>query len=159
MRILLISLRVTTYFICSLLIATTVGLMSLRIHHQKLLSVQSASMAPTFTPGDALVVNPVKAGYLQVGDIISYQSGQAKAVTISHRLVAVNKHTGWLTTAGDRLDVSDTPFPPSQVIGRATAVAPGLGHVMDMVRTPLGLALLLYLPALAIIGGEVQRLF
>lgn len=116
-------------------------------------------MAPTFRPGDALVVSPVEIGHLLVGDIISYQSGQAKAVTISHRLVSVNKHTGWLTTAGDRLGVSDKPFPPNQVIGRATAVAPGLGHVMDMVRTPLGLTLLLYLPSAVIIGGEVHRLF
>lgn len=158
MRLFAISLRAVIYLLISLLIAAGVGLVSLHVNHQKLLSVQSASMMPTFRRGDALVVNSVKTEQLRVGDIISYQSQRDGAVVISHRLSSVDKQAGLLTTAGDRLGRPDKPFPASQVIGRATAIAPGLGRIMDAIRTPVGLLCLLYLPALAVVGSEIKRL-
>ncbi len=79
-------------------------------------------------------------------------------MVVSHRLVAINKKTGLVTTAGDILGVTDKPFPSSRIIGRATAVAPGFGRVMDAARTPIGLIILVYLPAVLIITGEIRCL-
>lgn len=140
-----------------ILLSGAFALLSLHARGEQLLAVQTASMRPTFQPGDALIVRPVKATDLRVGEIISYQS-RSPGVIITHRLVAINRQTGLLTTAGDSLRSPDLAFPPDQVIGRATALAPKLGLVLDFLRHPLGLALAIYVPGALIIGFEVTQL-
>jgi signal peptidase len=140
------------------LLAGAAGLMILHSRGERLLSIQTGSMVPTFRPGDALIVGPVMANQLRVGDIISYRSPRNASITISHRLIAVNRQTGWLTTAGDALHSPDPPFSPTLVLGRATALAPRLGTVLDVLRRPIGLALAVYLPALVIMVAEIRRL-
>ncbi len=157
-KTLILGRRAVVYLLLSLLLAVAVGLGGLYLRGQRLLSVQSASMVPVFKPGDALVIDKVLASQLRVGDIVSYRSASDGAVIISHRLQAIDSRTGLLTTAGDRLGQSDPPFLSSRVIGRASAVAPRLGRVMDWIRTPLGLTLLLYLPAAVVIISEIRRL-
>lgn len=143
-----------------LLVAAALGLIALRLSGWQLLSVQTASMQPAFRPGDAVMIAPISTQSLHIGDIISYRSLQtAEAeVIISHRLQAIDRRTGALTTAGDALRTPDEPFPPRQVVGRPFAVAPRLGYVLDLLRRPLGLAVAIYLPAIAIIGLEIRRL-
>ncbi|MDB5170620.1 MAG: putative Peptidase signal peptidase [Candidatus Saccharibacteria bacterium] len=157
-RVFALGARSAAYMLSSLLLAAAVGLVSLHLRGQHLMSVQSASMAPIFGPGDALVVEPISAAQLHVGDIVSYQSPRDPAVIISHRLIAISKQTGFLTTAGDRLHAPDRPFPPGRVIGRAVAVAPALGSVMNFARSPLGLAVLVYVPALSVLISEARHL-
>jgi signal peptidase len=140
------------------LCAGAVGLTMLHAGGERLLSIQTGSMIPTFRPGDALIVGPVMVRQLRVGDIVSYRSPRNATVTISHRLIAINKHTGWLTTAGDAQHSPDQPFSSDLVVGRATALAPHLGTVLDALRRPLGLVLAVYLPALVIVVAEVRRL-
>jgi signal peptidase len=140
------------------LLAGAAGLMMLHAGGGQLLSIQTGSMVPTFRPGDALIVGPVMASRLRVGDIVSYRSPRDVTVTVSHRLVAINRYTGWLTTAGDAQHSPDPPFPPDLVLGRPTALAPHLGSVLNALRRPLGLALAIYLPATLIIIAEGRRL-
>ncbi len=142
----------------TLVIASAVGLMVLRTHSARLLSVQTASMAPTFRPGDALIVMPVKVKDLHLGEVISYQTVQDSRVIISHRLVGIDNRTGWLTTAGDALRTTDKSIPPSQLVGRAVAVILKFGLVLDFLRHPIGLALSVYLPAILIVVTEARRL-
>lgn len=139
-------------------IASAVGLVLLHICGYRLLSVQTGSMLPAIRPGDALVVRVVSPGQLQIGDIISYRNPRQSAMTISHRLLAIDRRTGWLTTAGDTLQAPDPAFPPYLVIGRAAAIAPSLGLVLDTLRRPLGLGLAVYLPAVLIVVSEANRL-
>jgi signal peptidase I len=141
-----------------LLVAGGAGVAALHVRGARLLSVQTASMVPAFRPGDALVVAPVSARYLRLGEIVSYRNPRNPNVTITHRLVAINKRTGWLTTAGDAYRSPDPSFPPGLLVGRAAAVAPGLGVVLDTLRRPIGLALAIYLPAGLIVAAEVRRL-
>lgn len=141
-----------------LLVAGAVGLASLHLRGQQLLSVQTASMVPAFRPGDALIVEPVSISSLHIGDIISYQSPRDTGVIISHRLIAIDKGTGELITAGDVLHTPDQPFPPRQVVGRPEALLPRFGIVLDFIRRPIGLALAIYLPAMVIVILEVKHL-
>lgn len=134
------------------------GLLDLHAHGGRLLSIQTASMRPTFRPGDALAVMPTTVSQLKLGQIISYQSPRDPRVIISHRLTATNHQTGQLTTAGDALRTPDPSFPPSQLVGQATIVAPGLGRLIDTLHKPLGLALAVYLPAAALIAYELHHL-
>jgi len=140
------------------LAAGAIMLLVMASRHDRLLSVQTASMVPTFRPGDALVVRPVALQQLQSGEVIGYRSSENARLIISHRLVRINKQNGWLTTAGDVLQTPDPAFPPSQLVGQVTAVAPGFGRLLDALRRPLGLILLVYLPAAVVVGIELVRL-
>jgi signal peptidase len=133
--------------------------MLLRAHGQRLLSVQTGSMMPVFRPGDALIVESVTAPQLRPGEIISYQSPLDPRLIISHRLIKIDRRTGWLTTRGDALQTTDQPFPPGRVVGRAVTVAPRLGRILDFSHHPLGLALMVYLPALSLTIIELRHLW
>jgi signal peptidase len=149
--------RLVLITMLTLPIAGAAGLIILHARGERLLSVQTASMVPTFHPGDAIVVQPVLPSSLRPGDIVSYRSPRDPKVVISHRLVEIDR-TGQLITAGDALRSPDEPFSPLRVVGRATAVAPGLGTVLNVLRRPLSLVVLVYLPATLIIGAEATRL-
>lgn len=55
-----LTLRYVLALAVTLVIGGTFGLVIMRLHGERLLSVQTASMAPTFRPGDALIVVPAK---------------------------------------------------------------------------------------------------
>lgn len=155
MRSVVLGLRAITL---ALLIVSAAGLAVLRIRGEQLLSIQTASMAPALRPGDAVVIRPASSKSLRPGDIVSYRNPRNPKMVVSHRLVKIDRRTGWLTTAGDALDSTDPAFPPRLVVGRARAVLPNFGLVLDMLRQPLGLAAALYLPASVVIAAETRRL-
>ncbi len=140
------------------LTAGIVGLLLLPHEGEHLLAVQTASMVPAFRPGDALIVAPVKVWQLHIGDIISYRSPQNAKVIITHRLMDIDVHKGQLTTAGDALHSADPPFSSALLVGRATALIPGLGRILDILHRPLGLIFIVYLPATFVLLAEAGRL-
>ena len=140
-----------------LLLGSVVGLAAYLLGHEQVLSVQTASMVPTFRPGDAVLLRSVNPVELRPGDIISYRNSRNAAMIITHRLVNIDTRTGQFTTQGDNSSVADPSFPAQQLIGRVTAVAPSLGLALDHIHTPVGLATVVYLPAALIIGAEARR--
>jgi signal peptidase len=121
----------------------------------RIAAVQTGSMQPLFSSGDALLVMPAKA--YSSGDIIRYQSPDNPQLTISHRLTSVDQH-GWLTTKGDALDKADQPIPPRLVRGRVVAILPGFGRLIDLLHRPVTLLAVIYIPALALLVSECWRL-
>lgn len=130
----------------------------LRAIGEQLLSVQTKSMAPTFSAGDAVILGPLKGSRPRPGDIISYHDPRNPKMILTHRLIHVDSATGWLTTAGDALRTPDSPFAPHLVVGQVRAIAPGLGTVVDTFRRPAVLFAVVYLPALLLIVSETERL-
>lgn len=121
----------------------------------RIMSVQTGSMAPTVRPGDGLVILPASFNQLKSGDVVSYHSGQDPNVVISHRIVSVNRAHGTIITRGDNLSQPDSTVYRHQIIGRAIAVAPQYGRAAQALRTPQGLAVGLYLPALVFVAIEL----
>lgn len=97
--------------------------------------VQSGSMEPTLYKGDLLFVK-AQDDY-GVGDIVVYQS---EGILVVHRIVAVNGDT--VTTQGDANNVPDKPFDAGCIKGRVIGRIPGVGYVIDFLKTPLGILLL-----------------
>jgi len=124
----------------------------------QLLSVQTASMAPLLKSGDAVVVKPVPEKSLKVGDIITYRDPNHARVTITHRVISVDKSKHLLITKGDNAPIADPPFDLSLVIGRVSYGLPKLGYVLDFFRSRAGLVSLIYIPAAGIIWNELRRL-
>jgi signal peptidase len=61
------------------------------------LAVNSDSMAPAITRGDAIVVKPVAPGDIEPGDIILFRSG-GDAIPTVHRVVGVHEFESRLTS-------------------------------------------------------------
>ena len=122
----------------------------------KLLSVQSGSMVPTFAHGDALVIKPINHKSLQPGDIVSYRTSVTGAI-ISHRIMSFNQATKSFITEGDHNAYPDDPVSSSQIVGQAVAYLPAAGRLFHLIRQPLALIALVYLPATLVIILEALR--
>jgi signal peptidase len=149
--------RLMVLYIGVLLIGLAAAVGVMKAEQVRLLSVQTGSMAPTFRPGDAVLVKPAAAGTLRSGQVISYIS-PISGQTISHRVVAVDRARNQLTTRGDVLSEPDTPITQLAIVGRVVVVLPRAGMILGFVKRPLGLVLFVYLPAIAIVAGEMRGL-
>lgn len=98
--------------------------------------VQSGSMEPTLNIGDLLLVQ--EQSEYNVGDIVVYQ---AQNELIVHRIVAMQN--GYVLTQGDANNVSDNPFSEEAIRGVVVASIPGIGYVVDALKTPFGVIVLL----------------
>lgn len=128
----------------------------------KFLSVQSGSMAPVFHKGDLVVVNRVPKAEYGVGDVITFINPRNSKQTITHRIVEVQKinghATGRVVTKGDANATNDTSIPTGSIVGRVDKSIPYVGYGFDFVRKPIGLLLLIYVPALIVVTAEMRRL-
>jgi signal peptidase len=142
-----------------LLVVLVVGIISLRMFHWSLLDVQTSSMQPTFRPHDLLVTAPVSAtSQLRVGDVITYRSNNNFHQLVSHRLVQIDPTHHTFRTQGDALAYPDPLITPASVVGRAVYVVPKGGAVLERLKTPIGLAVILYFPVALLLAAEIRRL-
>ncbi|MBQ8496560.1 MAG: hypothetical protein IJ489_03785 [Clostridia bacterium] len=108
---------------------------------------------------------------LQVGDILTFRYVYTTQITITHRIVSITeKETGGfiIELAGDNknaedgqlFQVIDTSIPnnTNYVIGKVTGQIYWLGVVMSFLMQPISIVLLIILPCLLIISGEVLKI-
>lgn len=128
----------------------------------KALSVQTGSMEPSIKPGHLVLVKSIKPTDIAVGDVITYSSADKPGQTITHRVTEVrsdgNKPLQFVTKGDANPSVDPKTIPVHRVVGKVSANIPYAGFVADFLRTPLGLALAIYLPALFVIVAELRRL-
>ena len=120
--------------------------------------VLSGSMTPVIDTGDLVIdqgVSPTQAAHLRVGQIITFHRGTG-ATPITHRIVVVTPAGGTVayTTKGDANNAADlVPVGPSQIVGLFDFKIPMGGRVVNGLRQPLTLGLLLGAPALWLLSG------
>jgi len=134
------------------------GLALWRLQSVQVMSVESASMSPNIRRGDAVVLRPAKPSALHVGDVVSYRSPADQGVIITHRIIEVESTWGQVVTKGDNATRNDKPVAMSEIIGKVSARVSYLGFVLDFFRSPAGLIVFVYLPALTIVILELKRL-
>jgi signal peptidase I len=102
--------------------------------------VAGGSMDPTIPLGAAVVVEPVAARELAVGDIVSLRSGPQHAV-FTHRIVRLADRGGevWIETQGDANAAPDPSISPAgAVIGRVVVSIPYAGYLVALLSIPSG---------------------
>lgn len=99
--------------------------------------VLSGSMHPAIEAGDLLVIKE-QLEY-KVNDVITYRSGGS---LITHRVKLVEGTS--LLTQGDANNVADAMIKISQVEGKKVFRIPQLGRIALFLKTPQGLALIVF---------------
>lgn len=154
---------ISTVTKCFLWLVITVALLSAaglgyaRSQGLQVLSVQTGSMRPAIRPGDAVLVRTHSAT-LSAGDIVSYRSIDNPRAIITHRIVAIDRKTGQVVAKGDRLRSPDPIIQSDRIIGKVERTIPLAGYGFDMLRNPVGLIMVVYLPGFVVVCFEVQRL-
>jgi signal peptidase len=146
--------------ICGALVATVaiLWLSAQWAFHLKLLTVQTGSMRPTFKPGDALLLQRVDSSALKSGVVVSYRSSRNPNELVTHRVSQVHQGQGSFQTKGDALTVPDPTVRDSLLIGRVTTVLPGMGKLLNWLRSWPGLIVCVYTPVGIIAVSELYRL-
>ncbi len=117
--------------------------------------VAGGSMEPTIPLGAAVVVRPVAAGELAVGDVVSLRSGPQRAV-FTHRIIRIAARDGqpWLETKGDANDAPDPSITPATaVLGREVLVIPYAGFLVALLSIPSGILFVIALGIVLLVGS------
>ncbi|HSW80656.1 MAG TPA: hypothetical protein VLG47_07805, partial [Candidatus Saccharimonadales bacterium] len=59
---------------------------------------------------------------------------------------------------GDANKIADPPIVPNQVVGKVVKSVPHLGCVVNALHTPIGLILIVYIPAIILVAYEIKLL-
>ncbi len=124
----------------------------------KMLTVLSGSMSPAFEPGDVIVVAPPK-GEIKQGDVITFRE---KSVLVTHRIaeIAQDGSSEVFKTKGDANNVEDDePVDRGQIVGKYMFRIPYGGYVARFARSMWGFILLIAVPAVLLLAGELKNVF
>lgn len=93
--------------------------------------VLSGSMEPEISVGDLLIVS--KQESYEVGDVVVFQDGK---LAVTHRIVSISENE--IITRGDANNTDDDPITLDDIKGEVVCVIPCVGHLVNMIKTPLG---------------------
>jgi signal peptidase len=102
-------------------------------------TILTGSMKPGMPPGTLVVVKPVDASAIGVGDVITYQLTSGEPAVVTHRIVAQGydlKGDRIFRTQGDANDIPDEkPVRPVQIKGERWYAVPYLGYVSNLITS------------------------
>jgi signal peptidase len=111
--------------------------------------VGGKSMEPAIAMGSAIIVAPVPASELHVGDVVSLRAGDERAL-FTHRITEIfNQPDGILVrTKGDANEKADpTLVAAADIEGRVELAVPLAGYLIAMLSIPAGVLFLIGLAA------------
>jgi signal peptidase len=134
-----------------------------RVFGYQIETVLSGSMAPTFSPGDAVLVTPEATADVRVGDVISYKIPVEDHHVETHRIVRIisaGRHPV-VITKGDANTAADPWRARLQgaKVWRMRAVIPDLGTAIHDLRTPIAHALTMLVAPIIIVALLLVRIW
>lgn len=121
----------------------------------KIMTVLTGSMRPALEPGDLVIDKKPDVNEIKVNDIITFKQ-QEKYIT--HRVIGIVNENGQTLyqTKGDANNVEDDILTPQNaVVGGYAFHIPKAGLFLEFARGKVGVFLLIVLPALLIVFGEL----
>lgn len=115
--------------------------------------IGGSSMTPAIPMGSVAIVEPVPAGAVGVGDVVSIRAGNGAVVT--HRVVRVADRDGgaWFEIKGDANTEPDPVLVDSAtMLGRVTATIPYAGYLLRFLSIPAAVVAVLGLGATLIVA-------
>ncbi|MTI66898.1 MAG: signal peptidase I [Firmicutes bacterium] len=125
----------------------------------KPMSVLTGSMRPKLQPGDMIVAKDILPKEVKLKDIITFKIGSNTLVT--HRVVDIvtKDNKLYFKTKGDANNVKDQDLVSSdQLIGVLAFNIPKGGYIANFIRSPKGFLLLIIVPIILLLGGELKSI-
>ena len=120
-----------------LLVACLVAVVVARLAGVRAFDVQTGSMEPDMPQGSLVITTPVSFDEVQVGDIVTFVMNENLDVA-THRVVAIDREAGTVTTKGDANANTDGEQRWENVVGRVVLILPGLGGAATWITSPRG---------------------
>jgi len=149
-----------------ILVANAVPLIY-RFHGERLLVVTSGSMEPKIHAGDAVVIRPLAAPQLRIGQVVTFQAPGSDRYT-THRIIAIDRRylvadpgpddheQYFIQTQGDHNPTPDPNLTPiGSIRGIVTETLPGWGRFLTWAHSPSGRFVLFAPPLLLLLGAEL----
>lgn len=111
---------------------------------------------------------------LKVGDVLTFKYVYTRQITITHRITEIEKKAtggylitlegdnkgadGDIKTSTQTIDTSE-PYSPNYIIGKVTGKSFILGWFISTLKKPVGIVVMIIIPAFVIIVFEVIKLF
>ena len=114
--------------------------------------VGGSSMEPAIGLGAAIVIRPIPAEALAIGDVVTLHAGEKSAI-YTHRIIeVVDRPDGrWIRTQGDANAHADpTLIHSSAVVGRTELAIPLVGYLIALLSIPTGVLFLVGLAAMLV---------
>ena len=140
------------WFLGALVLFLLTSLLSGAPH--KILMVTSGSMAPAIRQGSIIVIFRMKD--YRINDAITFFEKENRQRKITHRIS--DKDGNLYTTRGDANPSSDLKkISQDQILGKVVLAVPYLGYFLNLARSPMGIIILLSIPFLVMVFGEVRK--
>jgi signal peptidase I len=159
-------LRAAQWAAALLAAAAFVGLAVLpHLGMYRTLTVLTASMKPTFSPGDVVVVRPEPIQQLKVGQVISYRVPVGVHQVETHRVVKILSGAGTTTpviqTKGDNNTVVDpwTAQLNGTTVYRLVAVVPKAGYGINFMRGHMFHLISVFFIPMLLAGFALRRIW
>ena len=126
--------------------------------------IMSNSMVPSINVRDAVVTMRVSQDKIEMNDIITFISKniETNGTPITHRVIGIVETESGIKyrTKGDHNNTADFALiSPDEVIGKVYLKIPMIGYIQYFLTKPIGWLLIIVIPCLFIIGGDVLKLF
>lgn len=119
----------------------------------RLFAITSSSMRPEISMGSLVLVKPQNR--YRVGDVITFRDGKR---LVTHRIL-FELPDSQFQTKGDANSTSDRlPIAKDQIIGRVAFSIPRLGRLLMLLKTKIGVILLVVVPGAMLIWQEINLL-
>jgi signal peptidase len=143
-RPIILARRVVDAAIVALVLVVLVGLFlgrAVPLTGRDTLIIGGRSMEPTIPIGAAVVIEPVSAAQLKVGDVVTIRVSPKPSV-FTHRIVRLLSLEGqpYIETKGDANATPDpATAPASAIVGRVGWSIPLAGYLLALLSLPMGI--------------------
>ncbi|MGV8969690.1 MAG: signal peptidase I [Microbacteriaceae bacterium] len=102
------------------------------------MTVLTSSMVPTYPPGTLVIVRPLDAADIRIGDAITYQLESGKPDVVTHRVISIsntsNGETLFVTQGDNNPSPDGKPVQAVQVRGKVWYSVPWIGYVNSIIN-------------------------
>ena len=118
--------------------------------------VSTGSMEPEIKTG-SVVFSTLKNQEIDIDDIIVFQSPDNPEVNVIHRVVE-KEEDGYITKGDNNDNQDDWTVFEDNIKGEVIFTIPYVGYVIDFLKTPLGFGLIIGIPAILLIIGQIRKI-
>jgi signal peptidase len=121
--------------------------------------VLSGSMEPTIHTGSVVIIKP--SSQYKINDVVIFGKDTKTEIPTTHRIISSRAVEGVMLfiTKGDANEDPDSKeIRQSDIHGKILFSVPFMGYVIDFVRKPMGIVLVIVIPALFIIFDEIKKI-